>query len=279
MRPKKNKSKHFKFYLFLATAGKEGMTLMGSGIASFIGGVVQNVRGSSLSSLALVIVAVLLFGWGAYITWSREHAKLQEEQAKNEKPEIKIRLIEVLHHVIALDNTLYVGPSFVTLHVGLVNVRHVPTTIKGYALKIFLERSEFTGTIVPTNVQFSIAKEKVLEHKGLDKPIRVAKEPDVETIIPLSQTISHSNPLTYMLEQKGYLHFTTGMPLFKYEMEERPKVPAAFTIVLTLTDPRDGIHMERFEKIAIEPANLRIVGTQAEKYLREPPKDIWRNEQ
>lgn len=229
--------------------------------------------------LLFAALAILCAAVSAYIIWAKERIKFLEEEAKNGEPEIKIRLIKALHHVIALDNTMYVGPSFVTLHVGLVNVRHVPTTIKGYALKIFLERSEFTGAIVPSNVRFSIAKEKVLEHKGLDKPIQVVKEPDVEAIIPLDQTISHSNPLTYMLEQQGYLHFTTGLPLFKYEMEENPKVPAAFTIVLTLTDPRDGIHMERFEKIAIEPANLRIVGTQAEKELRQPPKDIWRNEQ
>jgi hypothetical protein len=269
MHPKKNKSKHVKFYLFLATAGKEGMALMGSGLASFIGGVVQNVRGSSLSSLGLVILAVLLFGWGAYITWSREHTKLQEEEAKNGKPEIKIRLLGALHHVIALDNTLYLGPSFVTVHIGLVNVRHAPTTIKGYGLKIFLGRGEFTGTLVPSNVRFSIAKEKVLEHKGVEKTIRVRKKLDVEMIIPLDDTITHSDPLVYMLEQKGYLHFIVDMPVYKYEMEENAKAPAEFTIALTLTDPQDGVHMGRFEKIAIEPANLRIIGTEGEKSLRQ----------
>jgi hypothetical protein len=271
---KKKKAKHVKFYLFLSTAGKEGMALMGSGIASFIGGVVQNVRGSSPSSLALVIVAVLLFGWGAYITWSREHAKLQEEQAKNEKPEIKIRLLGALHHILHTESekgvtSVFTSPSFVTLYVGLVNMRQVPTTINGYKLKVFLERAEFSGSLVPSYVRFTMAQENIIEHSRMKKKVPLQKKLAVETITPLSQTITSEHPLAYMLEQKGYLHFITDLPTFRYEIEEDPELPAEFTVVLTLTDPVDGAHMGRFERVTLEPANLRIVGTDAENISEE----------
>src|SRR5207302_10184700 len=107
------------------------------GILSFVLAIVQVVRGS-FSAFALVAVSIVLFYWGAYKAWAKEREKLREEIARNGKPEIKIRLLGALHHVLALDNALYLGPSFVTVHVGLVNIRQVPTTIKGCALKIFL---------------------------------------------------------------------------------------------------------------------------------------------
>jgi len=120
-----------------------------------------------------------------------------------------------------------------------------------------------------------MAKEKIVAHEVLEKHVRIREQLDVETIVPLDEKITPLNPLTYMLEHTGYLHFITDMPVFKYEIEKEAEFPADFTAVLTLTDPKGGAHVGRFEKIAIEPANLRIVGTRDEEYLKKPPTDIW----
>ena len=174
---------------------------MGGGITSFIGGVWANVRGSNLSSLGLVILAIFLFGWGAYIAWSKEHTKFQEEEARNGKPEINCTITAGYINPASTaykedDKTVILEGSVVVLEVVLENLRHVPTTITGKEL-IFTEDNgeKYAGKWVEFVWAPYVTKENV--------PTQMVNywEP------PIELAITPAKPLEYAKPKKCWIRF------------------------------------------------------------------------
>src|SRR5437764_9639002 len=95
----KNGNKTWKPWLFLSSAGKEADIAMGSGVAAFGFALWATLTGRSLPAAGLVLLAGLLFGYGAYRAWAREHNRLDDEKRRNGEPEIKIRLLKSYKHV------------------------------------------------------------------------------------------------------------------------------------------------------------------------------------
>jgi hypothetical protein len=221
---------HNRFHLFLSTAGKEGMGLMGSGLASFLGSVYSNVHGSSLASGGLIILAVFLFGWGAYIAWSREHT---------ERTNTETQLAELQH-----------SPVDIAVEIMEMQKRDIPNTgtgdgpLKTSSVDIFVRvklELKTIDSIVISRFRAELSLQGSIEHPHERKDIHnwrlfVGRRVGGGATYAYHHLVEVKQELKLGIPAEGWLHFVTS-PTTDYQLEE-----SSFKLIVET--PRGGAHQE-----------------------------------
>lgn len=153
-----------------------------------------------------LLSATICSVYSAYHVWSVERKELNEERARNQRPEIKGELLEA-HFRDAISqggkHPHYLD-YYITLKVHLVNIRQVPTTIKEFALKVETGSGEYFARINRWK-QGDLAQRKTEKRYGFfnlpvsNNETTVADLPSIES--------SNAAPLTYGEGRTGWLNF------------------------------------------------------------------------
>lgn len=85
-----------RFFLFLASAGKWGISLMTGGLFSWGFAAYEHFSGKSIPGFWWGALGLALFMVGAYLAWNDEHNKFAAEKDKNEKPNFVLRVESVI---------------------------------------------------------------------------------------------------------------------------------------------------------------------------------------
>lgn len=129
---------------FLKAAGTLGITSVALAVVLFAVSIVEHVRDKNVPAYVFIYLAAICFAVGAYMAWSAEADKLDEERAKNQKPLLKVELIAAFFDVSKVPGTQD-AQVHVYAYLRVANLNDAPTLIKSGVLRMVVGGVEHTG--------------------------------------------------------------------------------------------------------------------------------------
>jgi len=194
--------------LFLRNSGYRGLAAMGSGLVSLIL-LLVGVHGPITPTHIFVLTAVL-FAWGAYAAWAKQHDKLIEEIERNPKPELRCEIVAgYINPRVTHESSGHVAVGmrdcFIVLALRLRNLRQVPTTVRVESMKVRGNWEEGEAKFIERITGLYFDKE-VAPHQ-----ISRMQRPSIDL------EITDINPLSYGKERECWaLFWVDDFPLDDY---------------------------------------------------------------
>jgi hypothetical protein len=238
---------------FIRAAGALGGTSVALSVVLFVVSMVEHKRDKSVPAYWFICLAPLFFAIGAYLAWSAERDKLEEERAKNQKPLLKIEMRAAFFEVSPVQGTQRLQVHIIT-YLRVTNLSEPRTLIKCGTLTMVVGGVEHLGTgddgsvsggWVEHNSAFRLGGEmKAIVFGEIYTPVR-----------RLIHDINWEYPLVQGVHRDGIVVFN-----FQGEMDwdrENPYTMDATHLRLSLTDSFDQQHSVSIEKFDIPNGNLR----------------------
>lgn len=198
---------------FFAAVGKKGIFFMTGGVVAFGISVYEHLSKSPLAAIAFTGITAIVFSFGTYFAWKDTDDKLEEEIAKNQKPEIRGEIV-----------SLHCEPEKKKIRffclAKLVNCRNVPTTIKRYSLQLTIN-----GTLY------------LMDGPGKDD-FGQTFVPSVGVLTPISKSINSVSPLRHSIEVDGWITFQREGEIDELSEDRKQKAEA----LLIIDDALNGRH-------------------------------------
>jgi hypothetical protein len=248
---------NFRPFEFIRAAGKLGATSVALAIVLFVISIVEHEREKNFPVYWFICLAALFVAIGAYLAWSAERDKWEEEKAKNQKPLLTIELIAAFFDVSKIQGTQNLQVHIYT-YLRVANLRDPCTLIKDGSLTLVVGGVEYTGkgddvcksgNWLGHNTKFRLGGEKI---GGVLS----------ETFTPvrrLTSDINWEHPLVRGVHRDGIVVFT-----FQNQMDwegENPHIMNATHIRLSLTDTFDQRHPITIDSLGIPNGTLKNVHT------------------
>jgi hypothetical protein len=247
---------NFRPLSFIRAAGTLGATSVALSVVLFVVSIVEHERDKNVPAYWFIYLAPAFFAVGAYLAWSAERDKWEEEKAKNQKPELSIDLIAAFWDTYQPPGTCYVW-IHVYAYLRVANLREPPTLIKQGCLTMTIGDVEYSGNGDDVSISGGWLEHNTAFKLGGEKKGSVFSE----TYTPVRRLTSDINweyPLVRGVHRDGIVVFT-----FQNQMDWQGEIPgensqimSATHLCLSLTDTFNQPHSIKIDRVDIPNGTL-----------------------
>jgi hypothetical protein len=244
---------NFRPFKFIKAAGTLGITSVALSVALFLVSIIEHESDKNVPAYWFIYLAPLFFAVGAYLAWSAERDKWEEERSKNQKPELSIDLMAAFFDTYQPPSThdLWIH---VYAYLRVANLREPPTLIKQGSLTMTVGGVKHTGKGDDVSISGGWLEHNSAFKLGGEKKGSVFSE----TYTPVRRLTSDVNweyPLVRGVHRDGIVVFT-----FQSQMDwdkENPYTMSATHVRLSLTDTFDQQHSVTIDRLDIPNGTLQ----------------------